>query len=230
VTASIVTDKALWYLARGTGIVSLVLLTASLVLGITTRHRAGSARVPRFATALLHRNISLLVVAFLAVHIATSVLDPFAGIAWTDAVIPLSGAYRPLWLGLGALAFDMLIAVSVTSILRVRLGLRTWRAAHWLAYVCWPVALVHGLGTGSDVRTSWLHWLVAACVTTVAAAACWRLAGSTGLAVRWRFTAACGVLLAPVLLTLWLESGPLRRGWAAQAGTPAPLLQRAPAR
>jgi methionine sulfoxide reductase heme-binding subunit len=230
VIAAIVTNKALWYLARGTGVVSLVLLTASLLLGITTRNRAGVRRIPRFATALLHRNLSLLVLAFLTAHIATSVLDPFAGIAWTDAVIPLSATYRPLWLGLGALAFDLLLAVAVTSMLRVRLGLRTWRAVHWLAYLCWPVALVHGLGTGSDARASWMHWLVAASVTSVAAAVWWRLATTSAVAARWRLAAACGVLLAPIVLALWLESGPLRRGWAAQAGTPAPILHRAVAR
>ena len=68
-----------------------------------------------------------------------------------DVVVPFVGAYRPFWLGLGALALDLLAALIVTSLLRARIGLRAWRAVHWVAYACWPVALVHGLGTGSDV-------------------------------------------------------------------------------
>ena len=102
---------------------------------------------------MLHRNLSLLAIVFLAVHIATSVLDLFAGDLLDRRGDPSGGGYRPVWLGLGAVAFDLLIALAITSLLRVRLGLRTWRAIHWLAYACWPVALVHGLGTGSDVRS-----------------------------------------------------------------------------
>jgi sulfoxide reductase heme-binding subunit YedZ len=224
VIGGILGTKALWYLARGTGIVSLSLLTAVLVLGIAA-HSGSGARVPRFAVTLLHRNLSLLVVLFLLVHIATSVLDPFAAIAWSDAVVPLSASYRPLWLGLGALGFDLLLALAITSLLRVRLGLRTWRSIHWLAYACWPVALVHGLGTGSDVRSPWLLVLVAASVASVVVAACVRLTTAQSLDLPWRVAAGAIVLLGPLLLAGWLESGPLQPGWARHAGTPAPLLR-----
>lgn len=224
---TILSNKALWYLARGTGVVSLILLTAVLALGITTRNRTrgGPSRIPRFTTALLHRNLSLLVLAFLCVHIASSVLDPFAAISWSDALIPLGASYRPLWLGLGALGFDLLLALAITSMLRMRLGLRTWRAVHWLAYACWPVALLHAFGTGSDVRTGWLLWIAGACVLTVVGAACWRLGATTGLQPRWRVVAVGALLLSPLILAGWLESGPLHSGWAGHAGTPAPLLK-----
>jgi methionine sulfoxide reductase heme-binding subunit len=225
VIPGIFSNKELWYLARGTGAVSLVLLTAVVGLGIGTRSRAEALRIPRFATTLLHRNLSLLVLVFLAVHIASSVLDPYASIHLIDALVPFAASYRPLWLGLGALAFDLLLALAITSMLRARLGLRWWRGIHWLAYVCWPMALVHALGTGSDVRSSWFLWLAAASVATVVASACWRLAETRSLTVRWRVFATCAVLLAPLALLGWLESGPLRAGWAAHAGTPAPLLR-----
>jgi sulfoxide reductase heme-binding subunit YedZ len=223
-TASILTNKELWYLARATGVVSLTLLTAIVALGVAAHRGSGATRIPRFAVTLLHRNLSLLVIVFLGVHIATSVLDPFAAISWTDALIPLSASYRPLWLGLGAVAFDLLIALAITSLLRVRFGLRAWRAIHWLAYACWPVALVHGLGTGSDVRSRWLLWLAAGCILSVVLAVWVRLAGSTGVGLRWRLGVGFAVLLAPLLLAGWLENGPLHAGWAGHAGTPAPLL------
>ena len=109
--------------------------------------------MPRFVVAGLHRNVSLLVVVFVGVHIATAVLDPYAGIRLIDAVVPFASSYRPVWVGLGALAVDLLAAVIVTSLVRVRLGLRAWRAVHWAVYVIWPVAVVHALGSGSDVRS-----------------------------------------------------------------------------
>ena len=130
--------------------VALVLLTASVVLGVLEVKRWSTERWPRFVTAGLHKNISLLSVVFLAIHIATTVVDGFAPIGWLDVVIPFRSPYRPLWLGLGAVAVDLLIALTVSSLLRGRIGHRAWRAIHWAAYACWPVAALHGMGTGTD--------------------------------------------------------------------------------
>ena len=169
ITAAVST-KALWYLTRGSGIVSLVLLTISVVLGVTTAVRWSSPRWPRFIVEGLHKNVSLLSMVFLAVHIVTAIADGFVPIRWIDAVVPFASQYRPFWLGLGALAFDMLIAVVITSLLRVRIGHRTWRAVHWLAYACWPVAVIHGLGTGSDTSQRWMLLIDLAAIAAVAAA------------------------------------------------------------
>ena len=210
---------ALWYLTRATGAVALVLLTLSLVLGVVNVRRFASSRLPRFVLDGWHRTSSLLVCVLLAVHIGTSVLDGYAPIRLADVVIPFGGAYRPLWLGLGALAFDLLLALIVTSLLRARLGVRAWRAVHWLAYACWPVALLHGLGTGSDVRAGWLTWVSAACVAAVIVAIAVRVADrATG--ARVRLGVAAGLAVALAALALWLPSGPLAHGWAAKAGTP----------
>jgi predicted ferric reductase len=177
VIAAVANTKALWYLTRGSGIVSLILLTISTVLGITTALRWASPRWPRFITEGLHKNISLLSIVFLGVHIATAVIDGFVPIRWIDAVIPFASQYRPFWTGLGALAFDMLIAVIVTSLLRVRIGHRVWRGVHWLAYACWPVAVIHGLGTGSDSGQQWMLIIDAVAVAAVGAAVFARSAG-----------------------------------------------------
>ena len=154
--ASTLGPSAYWYLARGTGAVALVLLTASVVLGILGSVRFAAARWPRFAIDAVHRDISLLVLVVLVIHIVTSVLDGFAPITLLDGVIPFNSPYRPLWLGLGTLSFDLLVAIAVTSLVRRRLGYRAWRAVHWLAYASWPVAVLHGLGTGSDVKQWWM--------------------------------------------------------------------------
>jgi predicted ferric reductase len=175
VIAAASASKAVWYLTRGSGVVSLILLTVSLVLGITTAVRWATAHWPRFVVEGLHKNVSLLAVVFLGVHIVTAIGDGYVPIRWIDAVVPFASKYQPLWLGLGALAFDLLIAVVVTSLLRVRLGHRVWRATHWLAYACWPIAVVHGLGIGSDSGQPWMQVIDLVAVAAVVCAVCWRL-------------------------------------------------------
>ena len=217
------TPPVVWYIARGSGIVSLLLLTASVALGIVTTVRWESARWPRFTTSFLHRNVSLLAVVFLGVHIATVVLDGFAPIGWKDAVIPFVSPYRPFWLGLGAVAFDLIVALVVTSLLRKRIGARAWRLVHWTAYASWPVAVVHGLGTGTDTSTALVLGVDAVCATLVLAAVCWRL-GATP-ARRGVRSAVLGLtVLTPVAVVFWLAVGPLASGWARRAGTPEHLL------
>ena len=166
---------ALWYATRATGLVTLLLLTASVLLGLLTSGRFASENWPRFLTVGLHRNLSLLVLVFVALHVGTTVIDTFVSISLVSAFIPFTSSYQPFWLSLGAVALDLLIALVATSLIRNRLGLRTWRWVHRAAYVCWPVALAHGLGMGTDRNTIWVFALTIACVAAVAGAATWRL-------------------------------------------------------
>jgi hypothetical protein len=167
--------KALWYLARGSGVVTLLLLTTSVVLGIVTSMRWSSPRWPRFVIEWLHRNVSLVVLVFLGLHVGTAVIDGFVPLRWLDAVIPFSSAYKPLWVGLGAVAFDLVLAVTITSLLRVRIGYRTWRLVHWMAYACWPIALVHSIGTGSDTAHGWTLAIDAVVAVLALIAVRWRV-------------------------------------------------------
>jgi methionine sulfoxide reductase heme-binding subunit len=166
---------ALWYLARGSGLVSLVLLTVVVALGIGTRSGRPAFGLPRFAVNLLHRNAALLAVVMLAGHVVSLLFDPYAQLRLVDILLPFVGNYRPLWQGLGTLAFDLILALVATSLLRHRLGVRSWRAVHWLAYLAWPIALLHGLGTGTDGGTGWLRTVAGLCAAVVVAAAGWRL-------------------------------------------------------
>ena len=151
-------NSVLWYTTRGAGAITLVLLTAVLVLGVLSSVRAQSDSWPRFLTAGLHRNLALMTLVFLALHIITAVVDPFTDLGLMAAVIPFSSYYRTFWLGLGVIAFELLVAVVVTSLLRKVIGLKAWRAVHWMTYASWPVAVIHGFGTGTD---SWSAWLIA---------------------------------------------------------------------
>jgi sulfoxide reductase heme-binding subunit YedZ len=222
-----VTPSSYWFLTRGAGAIALVLLSAGMVLGILDVKRFSSERWPRFVIDRLHRNVSLLALAVLLVHIVTALADGFAPIAIKDVIIPFGSAYRPLWLGLGSLAFDLLLAVSVTSILHARLGNRAWRAVHWAAYACWPLAIIHGLGTGSDGAQVWMLALTVACVSAALGAAAWRTATATGVEDRHRTVAMLAITAAPVALFVWTLAGPLAGGWALRAGTPASLITAA---
>ena len=123
--------SAYWYLTRGTGTIALMLLTLSVALGVANVRRLRTENVPRFVLDAVHRNVSLLAMAFLLVHIVTSLLDGFAPIGLLDAVIPFGGSYRPLWLGFWGGRVRPAVAVTITSLLRRRFGYRTWRAVHW---------------------------------------------------------------------------------------------------
>jgi sulfoxide reductase heme-binding subunit YedZ len=228
--AGAVGPSTYWYLARGTGAVSLVLLTVSVVLGVLGSLRfAAAPRWPRFAIDALHRDVSLLAIAFLVVHIITSVLDTFAPVKLIDAVIPFVSSYRPLWMGLGALSFDLLIALVITSLARSRLGYRAWRAIHWLAYASWPIAVLHGLGTGSDTKLWWMLLLTVVCLVAVLVAVWVRIGRADPDYDRVRTPALVLSVAAPIGLAIFTLAGPLERGWAARAGTPASLLGKRPA-
>ena len=173
-------DTLLWYTTRGAGAVTLILLSSVAVLGILSALRVQSSRWPRFLTTGLHRNLALMTLVFLALHIVTAVVDPFTHLGWAAALIPFSSYYRTLWLGLGVISFELLLAIAVTSLLRGYLGHNTWRAVHWLTYAAWPVGVIHGLGTGTDTWSAWMLAITAACVAAVGVAIILRLTtGST---------------------------------------------------
>jgi sulfoxide reductase heme-binding subunit YedZ len=172
--------QILWFATRGAGVVSMLLFTAVVVLGIVTTMRWQTDRWPRFLTAEVHRTLSLLSVVFLAVHILTAILDPFTKLGLAAALVPFASSYRPLWVGLGVLSVYFGVAVLVTSLLRDRVGLRLWRAIHWLEYASWPLALIHSIGSGSDATATWMLAVDALCVVPVALAVAWRLIYARG--------------------------------------------------
>ena len=168
---------ALWYFGRATGVAVLALFTLVVVLGIVSRSGRPLPGLPRFAIAAVHRQVSLSAVVFLALHIGTLWLDPYAKLRLTDLVVPFLARYRPLWQGLGTLAAELVAVLVVTSLARNRLGPRVWRTVHWVAYLCWPFAVAHAVGTGTDRSSRWLLLTVAGCVLAVAAAVVWRMTG-----------------------------------------------------
>ena len=168
-------DQLLWYTTRAAGAVSLVLLTGVVVMGILSALRFRAAGWPGFLTTGLHRNIALVALVFLGLHIITAVVDPFTNLGWLAAVVPFSSYYRTFWLGLGTIAFELILAIVVTSLIRGFIGHGVWRAIHWSTYAAWPIGVVHGLGTGTDSWSIWFLALTCVCVAAVGFATAYRL-------------------------------------------------------
>ncbi|CRK60739.1 hypothetical protein [Alloactinosynnema sp. L-07] len=180
--APLLSGSTYWYLSRASGFVSLALFTATVVLGLLTAGRVWSPRWPRFVTETLHRNVSLIATGLLFVHVLMILLDEFVPITVLDAVVPFQSTYLPLWVGFGTVAFDLILLLIITSLLRHRMPLRLWRYVHWLAYVSWPVALAHTIGIGTD--RLWVLGVVTASVLSVLVAGGYRLAGWRKVATR----------------------------------------------
>jgi sulfoxide reductase heme-binding subunit YedZ len=164
----------LWYATRAAGLITLILLTCSMMLGLLNAGRFATHRWPRFLVQGMHKNLSLLALGFLALHVGTTVIDTYTSIGLQDAVVPFLSPYKRWWLGLGAIASDLILIVALTSLLRQRIGHRLWRAVHWAAYLCWPVAIAHGLGAGTDHGKSWVFALTIACIVAVVVSAAYR--------------------------------------------------------
>lgn len=177
VVSAAVSSQDLWYVSRGSGLVLLAALSIDVAVGIGVRKGGRLPGLPRFATERLHRDLSLLAGLLTLLHVATAILDPYAGIGWIAAVVPLHSPYRPVWIGLGALSLDVGMAVVLTSLVRSRLPYRAWRVVHALVYLAWPFAVAHSLQAGTDTRLVFVSATLWGCVGLVAVALAWRIAG-----------------------------------------------------
>jgi len=175
IAAAAAGSQDLWYVSRASGLTLLILFSAVMVLGVASRLGSAPRRWPRFVFPEVHRTLALFSVAFLALHVLTAILDPFVTIGWAATVLPFASGYRTLAIGLGTLAVDLGGAVIITSLVRRRLGLRSWRAVHWLAYLAWPVAFAHSITAGNDLRIWWVALVEYGCAFAVATAMVARL-------------------------------------------------------
>jgi sulfoxide reductase heme-binding subunit YedZ len=167
----------LWYASRATGIVAMVLLSLVVVLGVLVSKKFRLPGLPRFAVVGLHRRVSLIAVLFVAVHVLSAVADSYVSISLAAVIVPFTSAYRPLEVGLGAVALDLGITVIGTSLLRARIGWKTWRLVHWLAYAAYPIAILHGFTSATDLRSGALLAVAVVCLLAVAGAIGFRLLG-----------------------------------------------------
>jgi hypothetical protein len=167
-----------WYAARAAGVLAYGLLTGGVLLGVLLAGRARLPRWPTFAVTDVHRFVGLLVGAFVALHVLFIALDSYVHFSLVQLVVPGTSSYRPLWVALGIVAAELLVAIAVTNALRKRLGHRLWRRVHYLTFAVWAGSTVHGIGAGTDSNTAWLRLLYVASVAAVLGALAWRIGRS----------------------------------------------------
>jgi methionine sulfoxide reductase heme-binding subunit len=205
-----------WYTARAAGLTAYLLVSGVVLLGLTMAAKKPFARWPRFTVEDVHRFGGLLVGSFVVIHVVTVAIDSWLPFSLQSIVVPFISRYRPIWVGLGIAAAELLVALAVTNHYRRRLPYAFWRRAHYLNFAVWSAATVHGLGSGTDRSAPWALGMYAAAVSTVSAAIVWRAAH--GRLRSWTVTAAGLSAAAAVLLVVGLGTGPLHfkpRPWNA---------------
>lgn len=168
------TSPYLWYTTRATGIVALVLFTLVVALGTLVANRVGGTTVGRFELNELHRSISIVAMVFLVIHILTTVVDSYVSTGILAAFVPMVSSYQRLAVAIGAVAFDLILAVWVTSLLKARIKNQSWRFVHWFSWLAFTAAIIHSYLIGTDTHSGLGLGLVAACAAAVILAALWR--------------------------------------------------------
>ena len=159
------TDQFLWVLARVAGLGSYAALAVAMVTGIALRTAVldwlGSNRVLRS----LHEYTTVLWIPLAAIHLGALLLDSTARIGVLDLVVPFHAAYGTLAIGLGALAVDLLLVVTVSALLKRQIRPDLWKWLHRLAYAAFGLIFLHAVLSGtdfSDPAVSAITWGVAA--------------------------------------------------------------------
>ena len=153
-----VTEKLAWYGSRASGLIAWALVAASIVWGITLSSRLLRRRgIPAWLLDL-HRYLGLLAVVFTLVHLAGLVADNFVHFGFEELFIPMATDWRPGATAWGIVAFYLLIAIQITSLLMRRMPRKIWHSVHLLAYPLFVVGTVHGFQSGADRSNKLVQW------------------------------------------------------------------------
>jgi predicted ferric reductase len=148
--------KGYWYLSRGSAFVALGLLWLSMVLGISTTNKMAKIWPGGPAAFAIHEFTSLLGLAFVLLHALVLLGDRYINFSLAKIFIPFASVdYHPLWVGLGQLGFYIWIIVAFTFYIRRRIGQNTWRFIHYIGYIGYMMAVVHGIASGTDSHLLW---------------------------------------------------------------------------
>ena len=222
---SVAAPSLWWFVARGSGMVAYVLLTAAVIVGIALSRRWHSAIWPHLMVERVHRWLTSTLYAFLLIHTVAIWQDPFTHFRLVDVLVPFASTYRPVWLSMGIVAAELGLAIGASALLRRWIGYRVWHVLHLLTYLLFPLSLLHALGTGTDTRMTWATFLYVWSVLLVLGALIWR---TLPLRIGRGVVFSAALVAVPALL-LWASHGPYAPGWAVAAGTPKTALVTAAA-
>jgi sulfoxide reductase heme-binding subunit YedZ len=170
-------SPGVWYFARSAGIVAYLLLSSSVLLGVLMAGKTTFAW-PKFAVEEVHRFLAILTGVFIVLHGGSLLLDRVVSISLGQELVPFTSSYRPLAVGLGICAMELIAAVGITNALRKRLPHRTWRKLHYLTLPAWLLASLHAVLAGTDAGDPWFAAIAAGTFAAVVIAAFARFSAS----------------------------------------------------
>jgi predicted ferric reductase len=147
-------DHTFWYLTRAAGFVAYLLLFASVALGLLL-----TTSVPkplrRFEVFDMHRFLALLALGVTTFHMLIVLPDGFIGFSLRELLVPFASPYAQVYMALGTLSLYLMAIVIGTFYLRPLVPYSAWRTIHYTTFAVFGLALVHGLGAGTDTSVSW---------------------------------------------------------------------------
>jgi predicted ferric reductase len=147
-----------WYSSRVLGFLGYWALAASVIYGLLLSTGILDALAHRAVSFTLHQELSAIGIALVALHGAVLVLDKFVQTSPVAVVVPFTGPYRPEWVGIGQLAFYLMVIVYASFYFRRRIGQRGWRMLHYTTFLAFIGGTIHGLMAGTDTSAAWALW------------------------------------------------------------------------
>ncbi len=143
--------SAYWYMSRGAGLISYVLLWATTAWGLLVSTKLAKGLIATPFAAGLHEFLSLTTLSFAAFHGLVLLGDRYINFSLINVVYPFAATYRPSWVGLGQTGFYLTAALVVSFYVRKATGPRPWRVLHYLGFPAYGLVLVHGITSGTDI-------------------------------------------------------------------------------
>jgi sulfoxide reductase heme-binding subunit YedZ len=143
-------QQAMWYITRAAGIMAYLLLWFSTVWGLAIPSKIFADVLNGEFAFDFHQFISLLALGFLGLHVFVLTADRYLPYTLAEVLVPFRSPYRPVWVGIGSLAFYLSLLVTVTFYLRKRIGMKAFRYIHYSSLLAYLGAVVHALFAGTD--------------------------------------------------------------------------------
>ncbi|MPZ50345.1 MAG: iron reductase [Dehalococcoidia bacterium] len=154
-------DHTYWYLTRASGFVAYLLLFLSVSLGLSMTGDVVERWLRRHRLYDFHRFLSLLTLGVVVFHTLIVLPDAFIGFSVGELLLPFASPYRPEYMALGVFALYLTGFIVASFYLRHLIGYQIWRWLHYATFVAFAMALVHGIGAGTDTEAAWAQYLYA---------------------------------------------------------------------
>lgn len=178
--AALVGQHSAWHLSRASAFVAYVLLWWSMILGLSITNRLARLWPGGPAATDLHEHASLLGLGFGVLHALVLLGDSYIGYTLPQILLPFGGSYQTLWVGLGQIGLYLMALVAFSFYFRRWIGARAWRTIHFLSFVVFVLALLHGLFSGTDSSLPWAIWMYVSTGASVLAMTVYRIVARHG--------------------------------------------------